>query len=268
MDFPKFAVVMRTHGYIVRMLLLSIGMFVYYTGQAQIVNIEGSRLEEDSTGVQGEFNVFYNFTKNTQSISQLKASSALQFRWKKNVILPLADVNMVFSKNTDFVFKGYGHLRYNRLINKWLTAEAFSQAQFDRVLFIQLRWLTGAGPRFKLYKAEKAAFFLGTLAMYEYEEEKETGIIRRDWRGSAYLSAQIEVSETFSIAHITYYQPLFTDVSDFRLSTSTSLEFTITKALTFKSAFNLMYDSNPVQSEEVDIVNLTYSISNGLSFSF
>lgn len=254
--------------YIARTLLLTMGMFVYFSGQAQIVNIESSRIEQDSAGVQGEFNVFYNFTKNTQSISQFKASSALQFRWKKNIIMPIGNANLIFSKKTDLVFNGFGHLRYNRILNKWLTGEAFSQAQFDRVLLIKLRWLTGAGPRFKLYKDEKAGLFLGTLAMYEYEEEKETGIIRRDWRASIYLSARWELTDNFTIAHITYYQPLFAEPSDFRVSTSTSLEFGITKALTFKSAFNLMYDSNPVETAEQDIVNLTYSISNGLSVSF
>lgn len=254
--------------HIPRALLLGLGMLVYFSGQAQIVNIESSRLEADSAGIQGEFNIFYNFTKNTQSISQFKASSALQYRWKKNIIMPIGNANLIFSRNTDLVFNGFGHLRYNRIINPWLTAEAFSQAQFDRVLLIKLRWLTGVGPRFKLFKGEKGGLFLGTLAMYEYEEEKETGFIRRDWRASVYLSAQLEVNDNFTIAHITYYQPLFTDASDFRVSTSTSFEFGITRALTFKSSFNLSYDSNPVQTPEQDIVNLTYSISNGLSVRF
>lgn len=246
-------------------LLIAALSFVCFSGQAQIVNIESSRLEEDTMGLQGEFNVFYNFIKNTQTISQLKSSAALQERWKKNVFLVFNDVNLVFSKTQDFVFNGYGHLRYNRLMNNWLAWEAFSQAQFDRVLLIQLRWLTGTGPRFKLFKNEKSKAYVGTLAMYEYEEE-QTGIVRRDVRGSAYLSFEVDPNDVFKISHITYYQPLFKNFSDYRVTTSTAMEFKVTKILTFKTAFQLMYDSNPVDSPEV--VNLTYSISNGLSLSF
>ncbi len=216
-------------------------------------------------GVQGEVNLFYNFTKNTQRISQLESAVGLQERWKDNVLLVFSDVNLVFSKNEDFVFKGFGHLRYNRLINNWLAWEAFSQGQFDRVLLIQLRWLKGTGPRFKLYKKKKSKAYVGVMGMYEYEQE-QTGTVRRDFRGSSYLSFQVQPNEVLKVSHISYYQPLFNDFKDYRVTTSTSLEFKVTKVLTFKTAFSLNYDSNPVDAP--DIVNLTYAVSNGLSLKF
>lgn len=95
-----------------RSLFLWVGLLTIHLAiQGQIVNIESSRLEQDSMGLQGEVNVFYNFTKNTKSISQLKSSAGLQERWKENVLLVFSDLNLVFSKQEDFVFQGFGHLR-------------------------------------------------------------------------------------------------------------------------------------------------------------
>lgn len=101
--------------------------------------------------------------------------------------------------------------------------------------------------------------------MYEYEEE-QTGTIRRDVRSSNYLSFEVQLTEVFKISHISYYQPLFNNFTDYRVSTTTAWQFKVTKVLTFKTAFALNYDSNPVDAPE--IVNLTYAISNGLSLKF
>jgi len=77
----------------------------------------------------------------------------------------------------------------------------------------------------------------------------------RDHRLSTYLSLSAQpFSKNFTISNTTYYQPVLNNFTDVRLSSQTSMEFIISKKLTFTSIFS--------------ITNDTYSLRNGIRFSF
>lgn len=234
--------------------------------QAQIVNIEGSRLEQDSMGWQGSAGLSFNYTQNINKLFVIKANTGLQHRFDKHVLLSLNDLNLVFSSNQKFNFNGFQHVRYNYLVNKWYTAEAFSQGQFDRVQRIRFRYLLGGGNRFTVIKKEKGRLHIGLLAMYEFEQEADTTINRNDLRLSNYLAATYRPSEIFSGTIMVYYQPLPYRFSDYRVSTLLNLFFRINKLLSFTTGFTMAYDSEPVQRP--DVVNLTFSINQGLFLRF
>lgn len=233
---------------------------------AQIVNIEGSRMEPDSMGWQGSAGLSFNYTQNINKLFQIKANTALQYRFGKHVLLSLNDLNLVFSSQENFSFNGFQHFRYNYLVNKWYTAEAFTQGQFDRVQLVKFRYLLGGGNRFTLLKKDKGRMHLGILAMYEYEIEADTNIVHNDLRLSNYLSATYKPSDVFSSTFMMYYQPVVYRFSDYRVSLLLNLFFRINKQLSFSTGFNMTYDSAPVQDPEV--VNLTFSINQGLFLKF
>lgn len=233
---------------------------------AQIVNIEGSRMEQDSMGWQGSAGLTFNYTQNINKLFLVKGNTALQYRFKKHVLLSLNDLNLAFSSKEKFNFSGFQHFRYNYLVNKWYTVEAFTQGQFDRVQKVKFRYLLGGGNRFTLLKKEKGRMYLGLLAMYEYEQEADTNIVHNDLRLSNYLSATYKPSEVFSGTFMMYYQPVVYRWSDYRVSVLLNLFFRINKLLSYSSGFNMAYDSQPVQDPEV--VNLTFSINQGLFLKF
>lgn len=233
---------------------------------AQIVNIEGSRMEPDSMGWQGSAGLSFNYTQNINKFFQIKANTALQYRFDKHVLLSLNDLNLLFSSKEKFNFNGFQHFRYNYLVNKWYTAEAFTQGQFDRVQKVKFRYLLGGGNRFTLLKKEKGRVHLGLLAMYEYEVEADTNVVHNDLRLSNYLSATYKPSDVFSGTFMMYYQPVVYRWSDYRVSLLLSMYFRINKLLSFTTGFNMAYDSAPVQDPEV--VNLTFSIHQGLFLKF
>ena len=63
------------------------------------------------------------------------------------------------------------HIRYNYRFHKRIKWEIFLQGQNNKVTLIDFRGLIGTGPRFKLSTSDNYRFYLGTLVMYEYEDQ-------------------------------------------------------------------------------------------------
>lgn len=217
-------------------------------------------------GWQGSAGLNFSYTQNINKLFIIRANTGLQYRKGKHIALSLNDLNLVFSSAAQFNFAGFQHFRYNYLVNEWYTAEAFNQLQFDRVQKVRFRYLLGVGQRFTLYKQPKGRIYLGTAAMYEHEQESATGINHNDLRLSNYLSAKYKPSDVFTGTFMMYYQPLPYRFSDYRVSTLVNLFFRINRYLSFSSGFTMAYDSNPV--DDPDVVNLTFSVTQGLFFKF
>lgn len=238
----------------------------FCTVQAQIVNIEDTRLNEDSVGWEGSVELGFNGSKTTKSLFDLFGGSQIQYLNKKHFFLSSNEIALIISGDEDFENRGFQHFRYNYELHKRIFWEVFTQGQFDQVLKIQFRWLIGTGPRMGLLKKDHAAIFWGASYMYEYEEEDGTGIINRDHRLSTYLSLSASIKDIFSINHINYYQPRLDRFTDYRLSSSTELKLKIVKQLFFKFSFNLSYDAQPVV--DPDIPKLTWNFRNSFSVNF
>jgi len=188
----------------------------------------------------------------------------LQYKKKKHLFLVVSNINFIQAGGNDFENAGFQHLRYNYKINKWLTAEAFTQAQFNKMLNVDFRGLLGAGARFEIM--DKKSFYLaaGSLYMYEFEEISEGNIYHRDHRISNYINLKYKLNKLLSFSNTTYFQPLISDMSDFRVSMQNKFSFKISDKLSYNLTYNLMTDTNP----PIGIVETTYSFSNGLSYKF
>jgi len=101
--------------------------------------------------------------------------------------------------------------------------------------------------------------------MYEYEElSDEVTPINRDFRGSAYLSFSLFPTERLTIVSTTYYQPLFSDFSDYRISSESTLLIEIYRSLGLQITYRFYYDAFPA----VGIQNSQYDLSTGLTYTF
>ena len=234
---------------------------------SQVINVESLRKPSDSTRWSGSASLDVSLIKNTNDIFRIANKAHVQYNYKKNLWLFVNDLNFQKIEGNSLVNRGTQHLRYNRKLTSRVKWEAFAQAQYDAISQIDFRGLLGTGPRLKLSKNDNYRFYLGTLVMYEYEEASEMVAdgVRRDFRGSTYLSFSLYPTETLSIISTSYYQPRLDEFSDYRFSSNTSILFEIYKNLAFKTNFNFNYDAFPVSDA---IPTTQFELTNGILYSF
>jgi len=99
--------------------------------------------------------------------------------------------------------------------------------------------------------------------MFEYERTA-FGDTERHWRWSNYFSFTVFPADNFSIVSTSYFQPVFTNFSDYRISSQNAIYFKMTTRLSFKTAFNYNYDSTPVMG----VPKEQYNLSSGIVYNF
>lgn len=233
---------------------------------AQILNVESLRKVNDTSRWSGNVNLGFTIIQNKNKIVNLTNKVHIQYKYEKDLILFINDFDLKKVNKGDVVNRAIQHLRYNRKLNKTISWELFAQSQFDEISEIDFRGLLGTGPRFKLSQSEDYKFYLGALSMYEYEKinnELEDNL-HRDIRNSSYFSFSLYPNDNISIVSTTYYQPLYKEFSDYRVSNDTSVLIGIFKNLSFSVNFNYLFDANPA----FGVPKEQYKFTNGLTYSF
>ncbi|MEM9821414.1 MAG: DUF481 domain-containing protein, partial [Bacteroidota bacterium] len=139
---------------------------------AQIVNIEDKRTAvRDTVLWMGYVDVKFNLIQNGAQLFSINGDYRLEHLRHRHLFLYLGQYNLGKAEGNEFVDDGFQHIRYNYQTNDWLAWEAFTQLQYNQLIKLKMRWLLGTGPRFRLYKKSKSQFYLGTLYMFEYNEE-------------------------------------------------------------------------------------------------
>jgi hypothetical protein len=236
---------------------LSTGLF------SQIINIESKRFLKDTNGFVGTINANFNINQNTQQVLTAGLNQHVQYKYNRNRILAISDINFIKAGEKDFVNAGYQHLRYNYKLNNFLTWETFVQAQYNKVLLLDRRYLAGTGPRFKIIKKENIKVYTACLYMYEYQSQNNDSAEHYNNRLSAYVTLSLGLGK-LEFTSTTFFQPNMADVADHRVANDSSLDLPINKNLNFKVGFNLLYDTR----QPIGIPEMTYILRNGLSYKF
>lgn len=240
-------------------------IFLILKAEAQIINTESLRMVTDTSGWSGSIGLNINLVKNTKNIFKIDNRIHLQYKTEKSLVLLMNDIDFVKYDGDNIISTSIQHLRYNHKIKPKISWEAFIQTQFNAISKIDMRFLVGTGPRFKLTSSEKYKIYLGTLMMYEFDRSTEDiPEINKDFRLSSYLSFSFYPSDNLSIVSTSYYQPQINEFNDYRISSESSIAFNIFKNVAFKSTFKIYYDEFPV----IDIPKTQYSFTNGLIYSF
>jgi hypothetical protein len=236
---------------------------------AQIIVVEARQLTDTTRGIYGSADLNFNFTSNTTNTLSGGLGSELYYAWKKNRIISMNQYNVILNVDEAAnapVNQGYQHIRFTHDFNYKYTGALFGQIQTNPVLRIRERILIGVRPRFNIQPYGKNALLIGTMIMYEYEDELDTAVFHRDFRASVYLFYKIRFGENVQLNSITYYQPRVDDFNDFRISTSLDFSISVNKKINWVIKSNLLYDAFPVM--DPNIPNLTYMIQNGLRVNF
>lgn len=237
------------------------------SSSAQIVNIESLRSAADSNGLYGAENFNVAYTKNTRELFELKNNLVAQYRHNRHIWLFLNTWDLSLAAGQTLEQNVLFHLRYNFKQNDWLTYEVLAQYQQNQPLRISDRILMGAGPRYTLLKKKDVAkVYLGTLVMYEYDDELNNDIIHQDVRLSAYLSTYLTKKDKFEWSTTVYYQPRIDYWEDYRTSVQTQLKFGLLEKLFYVTTLSMTYDSFPVVAPEIP--NLTLKWVNGIELRF
>lgn len=231
--------------------------------KAQVINIEGKRFLKDSNGFIGRADVNFNINQNTQQVLYFGTNIHMQYRKNKYRLLTITDFSFIKAGRQDFVNAGYQHIRYNYKLTKLITWEVFTQAQYNRILLLDRRYLAGTGPRFRVLKKEKVKVYAAALYMYEYQSQNNDSIHAFNNRVSAYVTLSIGFNK-IDFTSTTFYQPKLGDLNNYRIANDSSLDVAITKRFNFKTGFNLLYDTR----QPIGIPALTYALKNGLSYRF
>lgn len=242
--------------------LVLIGIYPLFAS-SQIVNVELARMDENKNGWQGLVDFSFYSLKNTSTLFTFSNNINTQFKKDKNLYLILNNINIAYSDIDKFEQNAFQHLRYGRFLDSNFTYELFGQHQYDKIQLIKQRLLLGTGFRFNYFSKGVLSAYTGVSYMFEYESELKTQLIHYNQRMSAYSNIKLTVKKWFRFYNTTYYQPLITNLSDFRVSSSNTLLFKINEYLSFSTNYNFSYDSKPVDDPEV--VSYIHKFTTGLS---
>ncbi|MFT4847834.1 MAG: putative salt-induced outer membrane protein YdiY [Sediminicola sp.] len=248
-----------------RYYILLIALSFSLSSSAQILNVESLRKVTDTSGFSGTASLRFALKRNTRDFLTIASNIHLQYKMKRHLILFKNDVAFQQIEGDQFENSLISHIRYNYRIHKQIKWEIFLQGQNNKVTLIDFRGLIGAGPRFKLSTNENYRFYLGTLAMYEYEDLND-GItpVQKDFRGSLYFSLALYPLENLSFSSTTYYQPKFSQLNDYRISSQSSLLISVFKKIAFLIDYTFTFDTFPAAG----IPNSQFEFTTGLAYSF
>ena len=212
---------------------------------SQVVNIEQARVNLDSTGWQANVDLSYFRQEFDDDLTTVTGRFSAQKKDSKVYLLLLADAGYSYSQEDVFTNYKLGHVRASVKCAPRIRWEAFVQAQDNRPLGIQFRSLLGTGPRARIFANEYGRLYGGTTAMLE--NEWSTSGIKDHWvgRSSNYINFNWSKENKWGIASTLYYQPRFTDWSDYRVSGQHSVVYAFSQRLNAKFEFTHYFDSQP-----------------------
>lgn len=250
---------------IMRNLLFITLLSATFYSHGQILNAESLRKVTDTSGFSGATSANFALKRNVNDFVTLGSDIHLQYKKNNHLALFKNDVNFQKIEGEKFENSLISHLRYNYKFHPKIAWEAFIQGQYNKVNLIKFRGLAGTGPRFKLTNSEKYKCYLGAAAMLEYEEVTD-GVtpLQRKLRGSSYFSFSLYPADHISIISTTYYQPLFNEFSDYRISSQSSLLVGLFSNFSVKLSHTFVYDAFPA----VGIPNSQYEFTTGVAYTF
>jgi hypothetical protein len=196
----------------------------------------------------------------------MNANAQVEHKLRKSLLLFLLDARFLRAGGTDFNNAGFAHLRYNRKLTDPLSAEVFTQAQYNRLLLIELRALVGGGLRYRIFKSHNGKNRIYVGAAYMVEHNRFTDATEdRDWhRLSGYLSFTFRPWQGVTLVSTTYFQPKITYWPNHRFATEWRLDMPLSKHLSFFTDFSLQTD----KALPTDAPVTNYAWQNGLNYKF
>lgn len=246
---------------------LTLLLFLTMPGRAQVNTEKMRSLEADGFGTT----LSGTFALRTGNAEVIEVGTAARLDYRAGIHYAFFVGHIDYGKTSgeEFRNRAFGHLRYNYSTSSRIVSEVFGQVERDGFTLLQFRFLSGVGPRFRYLNTEHIGLFQGSTLMFEHEdlESEKVGThpaIVNVLRWSNYINVRLQLSEHTSFVNTVYVQPRFDTFGDLRILDDATLELGITKYISYRTTFNLRYDSRPPGT--LDPLDL--SIRNGLVLTF
>lgn len=261
------------------LLVFYIAPALFNSTHAQILNVEKSRIKEDSSNYFVG-NIGFSFSLYNRDAGEdepnsfigLSGNSNLAYISDKHSYILINYINYTAVQKEALVQTGYAHFRTNFFRKARISNEAFTQYQYDLARGLESRWLAGTGLRINLVKSENTELVFGPGIMYEYEKWEspvESEPIRKAklFKSTNYLSIRQKVNKNIEFNAISYYQTGYDkSIENFRhrVSGDINLAVSVTNKLTLNTTFNCTFENRPI----VPVTKFIYTLTNGLAYSF
>ena len=255
------------------MVILTLIFFCSNVLDAQVLNIEKERLEQDTLQpfkMKISANIaFFNRTAgendpNKKTEIELDYSSI--YEPQKHAYILIAEIDFERANGEGLMEFGFIHGRINWLKEQKLSYENFGQISYDGTRGLDFRGIVGGGFRYEIENNHEFALYFAPGIMYEHEKWQHpyeefiynSNIIK----STNYMALQWSVNELLDLNNTFYYQAgIFEKQLRNRFSNWLILNTKISKRLSLKNSLILNYDDKPI----VPITKFIYTFKTGIS---
>ena len=232
---------------------------------AQIVNtLRG--WSDAEPGWDGDIEARFAVASGNTEYLEFAGGASLQFTTDRHRVRGLTSASVRRASGEKISESVLFHLRHNYRLTPAFSTLLFLQRSSDPFRRIDSRTLAGAGTRIDIVREVAWEGSIGLSAMYEGETftDDPSGERENQFRGSYFVSAVGNVTETLRLDLSAFYQPLFSDWGDNRLFIASSIRVDVVGELDLVVRFNLQRESRPrVGVEPTDL-----RLSTGFVFDF
>jgi putative salt-induced outer membrane protein YdiY len=209
-----------------------------------IVNtLEG--YQEDGNGWTGGVDgLFSGSGGNTESV-QLEVGGRAQWLGARDRLRLQAAMAYEESGGEETERDVVAHLRHNRDLSPAWSTVLFGQIQHNPFQRLRRRWLLGAGLRHDLSDDDRGSVRLGATPMLEIEKLDDAGGTTARGRLSVFLHVARDLRDDVRVDLVGFWQPLFSDVADFRAVGNLTLTVAVTGAVDLKTGVSVEDDARP-----------------------
>lgn len=246
--------------------------------EAQILNIERSRIEKDTSKVfmfkaVAGLNVYNRSAAADDPVNLFGYNldvNALYYPGKHGFMF-ISKFDYLRINDSDFLNFGMMHGRVNFLRENAANYETFVQYSFDNFRGLDPRWIAGGSVRHTFVKTDKITLLFGIGGMYEFEKwqvpNSDDFVELSLFKSSNYVTFRATINDYVDFNMVNYYQVGYDrSISGFRnrISNSTILNTRLNEKFSITNTFEISYEDKPV----VPITNVIYAFKTGLSINF
>ncbi len=241
------------------------GGFLAPPANAQIVNTL-RRWSDAEPGWDGDVEARFAIASGNTDYLEFAGGASLQLVSERHRVRGFTNAAVRRASGEKVAESLLVHLRHNYRLTPALSTLIFLQHSSDPFRRIESRTLAGAGTRIDIVREEVWEGSIGVSAMFEGETftDDPTGDRENEFRGSYFVSAVGNVTETLRLDLSAFYQPRFADWEDDRLFIASSIRVDVVGELDLVVRFDFQRESRPPAGVEPTDLRL----STGLVFDF
>jgi hypothetical protein len=259
-----------------KQLIVFLFIFISFSSQSQILNIERYRLQGDSSKVF--------VAKATAGLNIYNRSAAADapvnlfgYKWDFNSMYHPGKHAFIFVSNFDYLkinqedFLNFGLIHGRTVFNfeEKNNIETFVQYSYDNFRGLAPRWIVGGTLRTKVWESERLTLIMGLGGLYENETWEhpftEENVKVDFFKSSNYVSFRLSINEYVDFNLVNYYQVGYDNsIEAFRnrVNGNLNLNTKITDRFSFTNSFNFSFEDKPI----VPITRFIFAFNTGISF--